>query len=396
MFEKPLPMRRCPLSATRQFGFALQLPQCACIYDANGRCVLANGPLLQWLRREEADVVGQAIFELWPVDLAAREATDLQLVIEGARIEQMESRPGADGVRSVRVVKFPWTGNSGRIAGMVVLFDELSSSSASSMAHHETIGRLALGIIHDFNNALTLLHGQLNLVEETLPGRYGSKSPLEGVRQVLEHACQLPRQLLSFIRDEPMGRQRIDLNALVSNLEVQLRPRLALGTTLEFRLDVRGAWIEGDPVQLTRALLNLAGNALNAMPSGGRLMVETRQVSLNAGQEGTAQDGHNGTFVRLTMHDSGTGIAPDVLPRIFDPLFTTQPRGHGSGLGLAIVNEVIQRHSGWITCQSTLGQGSRFVLHLPAVERESARQPSAARNASRACWSSTPIRRFAG
>jgi two-component system cell cycle sensor histidine kinase/response regulator CckA len=352
--------------------FALQLPQCVIVYDAAGRALVANDPLLRWLGREEADVIGRTLFELWPGDLASREAADFHLVLEGGRIEQVETRSGADGARAVRAVKFPWRGASGSVEGMVVVFDELPASPAGSLAQPEAIGRLALGIVHDFNNALTLLRGQLSLVEETLPGFAGARGALEGMRQVLEHACQLPRQLLSFIRNEPLARQRIDLNALLSSLEVLLRPRLA-GTTLEFRLDRGGAWVEGDSVQLTQALLNLAGNALDAMPGGGRLVVETRQVIVHSGQDTLAEDPRSGTFVRVTLFDSGPGIAPDVLPRIFEPLYTTRPSGQGSGLGLAIVNEIVHRHGGWITCQSSLGQGTRFVLHLPALSLEPAK-----------------------
>src|SRR5262249_44356436 len=112
--------------------FARQLPQCVFICDASGRCLLANGPLLAWLGRAEADVVGRSIFELWPAapaeaeelspDPAVREAGDLQLILEGGRIEQVETRTGARGPRAVRAVKFPWAGASGRIEGMVVVF----------------------------------------------------------------------------------------------------------------------------------------------------------------------------------------------------------------------------------------------------------------------------------
>jgi signal transduction histidine kinase/CheY-like chemotaxis protein len=353
-----------PPSGDASAWLALQLPQCVCVYDAEGHCLLANGPLLRWLGRAEADVVGQSLVALWSSDIAAREAADLRLVLDGGRIEQVETRTGASGARPVRAVKFPWMGPSGHIDGMTVVFDELTASPADSLSHPEAIGRLALGIVHDFNNALTLLRGQLCLAEDTLAGLGRARGSLDGARQVLDHACQLPRQLLSFIRNEPMGRQRIDLNTLLTSLEVLLRPRLSGDTTLEFSLDLSGAWVEGDPVQLTQALLNLAGNALDAMPVGGRLLIETRHVALTVG--GSAQN-DRGDFVCVTLQDTGPGIAPQDLPRIFEPLYTTRPAGKGSGLGLAIVHEVIQRHGGWITCQSSPGQGARFMLYLPAV-----------------------------
>src|SRR5207302_2217102 len=121
--------------------------------------------------------------------------------------------------------------------------------------------------------------------------------------------------------NDPLPRQRLDLNVLLASLEGLLRPRLAPGTTLALRPELGGAWIEGDPVQLTQALLNLAGNALDAMPGGGRLVIETRRVTVASGPKETGQ---GDAFLRVTIHDTGSGIAPEVLPRIFEPLYTTR------------------------------------------------------------------------
>jgi signal transduction histidine kinase/CheY-like chemotaxis protein len=353
--------------------FARQLPWCVAVYDAVGKCLLANDALLRWLRREERTVQGRSLFELWPAPVAAREAADLDLVLNGDRIEQVEMRSLAggdsDSSRAVRVVKFPWAAATGRVAGMVVVFVEHHhrAETAGSLAQPETVGRLALGIIHDFNNALALLRGQVSLLEHSFAGQPEQRSQLESLSQILDHACALPQQLLRFIRNEPLSRQRLDVNTLLSSLEGLLRPRLGPDRTLEYRLTPGGAWIEGDPVQLMQAFLNLAGNALQAMPEGGHLVMETRLVRLSA-QENTRTPGESGTFIRVTIQDSGEGIAQEVLPRIFEPLFTTRA-GRGSGLGLAIVNEVVQRHFGWVTCQSNREEGTRFVLHLPAAPR---------------------------
>jgi signal transduction histidine kinase len=362
------PREGAPAQATGLGWFVHHLAQCVCVYDAAGTCLLANEALLRWLGRGAAEVVGRSLFELWPADLARREEADLQLVREGGRIEQVETRPGEAGDRRVRAAKFPL---ARPFEGMVVVFEEVPAAPATSLGRPEAVGRLALGIVHDFNNALTLLRGQLCLAEEALAGDPLARQALEGMRSVLDHACALPRQLLSFLRDERPLRQRLDMSTLARSLEVLLRPRLGPGTAVECRA-APGAWVVGDPVQLTQALLNLAGNALDAMPQGGRLLLDVRRVALGGAE------GQGVAFVRVAVHDNGPGIAADVLSRIFEPLFTTRAPGGGSGLGLTVVQEVVQRHGGWVTCQSTPGEGTCFVLHLPACAGEAsppARRP---------------------
>jgi signal transduction histidine kinase len=370
-----------------------QLPQCVFVCDVGGRCVLANGSLLAWLGCEESDVVGRSISEIWPDDpeavalrstCATRESADLQLVLEGGRIEQVETRIGADGPRAVRAVKFPWLGASGQIEGMVVVFDELdfaAAGEAGSLTDPEKVGLLAKGIIHDFNNALMMLYGHVSMAEERLPDWLRAKGLLDGLRSALDHACWLPRQLVGIIRGEPPVRQRLDLNTLLASLEVFLRPRLGSKTSLVFRFAVGGTLVKGDPGQLTQVLLNLTDNALDAMPNGGQLTIETRPVTLaGAGAElavdateticPPARAARTGSFIRITIRDSGSGIAPEALPHVFDTGFTTRPAGKGSGLGLAIVKEIVAQHGGWVTCQSKFGQGASFILHLPALGAE--------------------------
>jgi CheY-like chemotaxis protein len=146
-------------------GFSRYLPQCVCAYAADGRCLLANPALLRWLGRAEADVLGRSAFELWPADLALRETADLLLTLRGDHLEQWENRPDLSRPRTVRSVKFPWIGSSGRPAGMVVVFEE---APVASLSRPEAIGEPALGIIHDLDHALALLREQLGLVERGL------------------------------------------------------------------------------------------------------------------------------------------------------------------------------------------------------------------------------------
>jgi PAS domain S-box-containing protein len=350
-----------PDEASFLAAFVRHLPLCVCVYDADGRCLAANPALLRWLGRGEEDVLGRTPAELWPADLADREAADLRLVVEGHHLERQEKRPGPTGSSEVRASKYPWLGRSG---GMVVVFEELPSPA--SLGRPETLGRYARGIVHDFNNALTSACGHASAVECALSARGDlekARQDLAALQAALEYACQLPKLLLAFIRDEPPLRIRLDLNELLGRLPGLLAPRLGAGTRLEHELVPGGAWVDGDPDQLTRALLNLAGNALDAMPHGGRVLLRT-EVGCEAPL---------GPLVRVTIQDSGPGISPEVLPHIFEEGFTTR-RGTGSGLGLPIANEVAQRHGGRLRCQSSPGQGARFVLSLPAARGEQRRE----------------------
>jgi CheY-like chemotaxis protein len=168
----------------------------------------------------------------------------------------------------------------------------------------------------------------------------------------------LPRQLLAFVRDEPRQRRPVDVNALLMGLADMLRPRHQGRVALDYHLHPGGAWVEADSVQLTQAVLNLAGNALDAMPGGGRLGFETELVEVEAAGK---------AFVRIAVRDTGPGIPPEVQARLFSPLVTSRRGDRGSGLGLTVVQTVVQEHGGWVGCQSDPGQGACFVIHLPAV-----------------------------
>jgi hypothetical protein len=255
----------------------------------------------------------------------------------------------------VRVVRFPWRGPSGEVEGVVELFEEQTPATQA-----EVVGRLALGVAHDFNNTLTLLHGHVDLLEGDLAGGSQATGHVGELRAVLEHASQLPLQLVRFVNGSSGNWHPVDLNTLLASLERLLRPRLAAGVTLRLELAAGGAWVEGDPVQLTQILLNLAGNALDAMPAGGQLLLRCERVDEPVGPESVLAGPH----LRITVRDTGVGMTPEVQRRIFEPLFTTRSRG--TGLGLTVVQSLVQRHGGAVQCQSTPGQGTTFQVLLPA------------------------------
>jgi nitrogen-specific signal transduction histidine kinase len=318
------------------------LSQCACVYDREGHCLFANCSFARWMGKSENELIGKSLFDLWPVSFSAREGADLHMALKAGRMEQLESRPGAMGPRQVRAVKFPWRSGDG-FEAVVVVFDE--APMANSLSHPDQFGWLALGIVHDFNNTLTMLCGQV----ERLANELGRKHPgLRELSQLLEHACALPQQLLSFVRNDPPSRQVTDLHTLLRRLEGLVRSRIERRVSVELRLEADRHYLEADPVQLTQAFLNLSCNALDAMPEGGRLLIRTTS---------------DANRVEILFQDTGVGMNREVLSRIFERMYTTRPGG--SGLGLMVVGEVIRRHAGRVTCRSTPGEGSCFVIDLP-------------------------------
>jgi signal transduction histidine kinase len=330
------------------------LPTCVGLYDLGGTCVLASEALARWLDRPLAEILGCNVEQLWPEKFGEAILRRHQQAHPGMA-QTVEEFPRGNSRRPVRVVRFPWCGTSGEVVGVVELFEE-----QASVTHAEVVGRLALGVAHDFNNTLTLLQGHLDLLDESLNRDSRAARQIGELRLVLEHASQLPQQLVRFVHGSGSGTHPIDLNTLLTSLERLLRPRLEAGVSLRLELAGGGAWVEGDPVQLTQVLLNLAGNALDAMPSGGELLLRCERLAGGGGADSVEA----GPYIRLTIRDTGVGMTAEVQRRMFEPLFTTRSRG--TGLGLSVVQELVHRHGGVVRCQSAAGQGTTFQVLLPA------------------------------
>jgi signal transduction histidine kinase len=228
----------------------------------------------------------------------------------------------------------------------------------------ESLGRLTSGIVHDFNNLLTVILGHAELLEGHFPTQGEGLSLLSGLESAARSASQLARQMLDLARQQPAMPQSVDLNRLV--LEVLSMLRRAFDSRIEFSVQpgTQMPPVLGVPSQLTQVLLNLCLNARDAMPQGGRLTLCTETLTLNGAERNGLPGRRAGLFVRLRVADTGAGIAAELLPRIFEPFFTTRP-GLGTGLGLATVNHIVRQHQGWIECDSELGRGSSFDVYLP-------------------------------
>ena len=265
----------------------------------------------------------------------------------------------------------PVRDGGGRITHFIAVKQDISDrrrleSQLRQAQKMDALGQLAGGVAHDFNNIMTVVRGYLDLLSAHTAADPESAELIREVAGAAERAGNLTRQLLAFGSRQPMQAQPVDLAALVDNLVKMLRRLIGENILLELHHGTALPALQADPALLEQALLNLAVNARDAMPNGGRLTVTTAAVTVetaHALQHPAARPGH---FLRVTVQDTGHGIAPEVLPRIFDPFFTTKPSGSSAGLGLATVHGIVQQHRGWIEVESRQGSGTTFRLYLPA------------------------------
>ncbi|MEW6543046.1 MAG: ATP-binding protein [Nitrospirota bacterium] len=240
----------------------------------------------------------------------------------------------------------------------------------------EAIGRLAGGIAHDFNNLLTVIIGHSQLLSEQMRDQGGLRDQVEEIKRAGERAGALTKQLLAFSRSQMLTPQVVDLNETVAAMGGMLRRLLGEDITLVSRPDPALRRIKADPTQLEQVVLNLAVNARDAMPRGGRLTVETANVELREPYVHEHVIVPAGSYAVLAVQDTGGGMDRQTRARIFEPFFTTKEKGQGTGLGLATVYGIVKQSGGYILVDSEPGQGATFRVYFPpSAEKAKADQP---------------------
>lgn len=239
----------------------------------------------------------------------------------------------------------------------------------------EAIGQLAGGIAHDFNNILTVIGGNVELLEDEMPSSVTAREDLAQISKAATRATSLTRRLLAFSRKQRGGRQVVDLNEVVPDLAKMLIPILGEQISLEVDLAERELHVDMDPGELEQVVLNLVLNARDAMPRGGRVRISTSEEAREGTEScagSTVDDLEACPFGILRVEDTGSGIELATRTRIFEPFYTTKPTGEGTGLGLSTVYGIVRRCDGTVEVESEPGVGSTFTVALPltgAVER---------------------------
>ena len=230
----------------------------------------------------------------------------------------------------------------------------------------EAIGRLAGGVAHDFNNILSIIMGHGELLKSTVAENDRARSGLEQIRRAAERAASLTQQLLAFSRKQVLQPKVLDLNESVADVQKMLSRVIGEDIELIASLHPSLAPVKADPGQIEQVLMNLAVNARDAMPQGGKLTMETSNVELATDAARDLQL-PPGRYVRLRVIDGGHGMDSETLTHIFEPFFTTKPTGKGTGLGLATVYGIVKQSGGGIQVQSQPGTGTEFSVFLPAA-----------------------------
>jgi PAS domain S-box-containing protein len=236
----------------------------------------------------------------------------------------------------------------------------------------EAVGQLAGGVAHDFNNLLTIILGYCQVLLAAVEPGSPARLPLEEIQKAGERAAGLTRQLLAFSRKQIIQPRVLDLNDVVSGVQKMLGRLIGEDIQLFTTLASRLGRVSADPGQIEQILVNLAVNARDAMPTGGRLLVETSEVRIGKGDSRVGAELPLGRYAQLTVTDTGCGMDSQTLARIFEPFFTTKEQGKGTGLGLATVYGIVKQSGGHIRATSAPDKGTTFEVYLPVVDATAA------------------------
>ncbi len=233
----------------------------------------------------------------------------------------------------------------------------------------EAVGRLASGVAHDFNNLLTIIIGYTDLLLERVSARDGMRLPVEEIKKAAERAASLTRQLLAFSRKQVLPPHILDLNSLLANVDKVLGRMTGEDIKLVTHLPSGLGRVNADPGQIEQVIMNLAVNALHAMPQGGQLTLEAANVELDSSYASSHQSVLPGHYVMIAVSDTGIGMDAETQASIFQPFFTAKQQGEGMGVGLATVYGIVRHSEGHIWVYSEPGKGTTFKVYLPRIDQ---------------------------
>jgi len=369
------------LDATHQWRITFDaIHDAVSLMDIDGNILRCNEAMAKLLDRPYREINGHRCYTLVhgtnePIEQCPH------VLMRTTRQREQQVLPLRD--RWINVTVDPIIDEKGDLIGSVHIMSDITEKRQAEMRmasleeqmrqaqKMEAIGRLAGAVAHDFNNLLTVIKGYSQLALFQLGEDAPGKESIKQIERASEKAANLIRQLLAFSRRQVMEAREVDINALLRDLEKMLR-RL-IGEDVELVMDLGNdlGRIKTDPGQFEQVIFNLAVNARDAMPKGGKLTIQTNQVEMGAGLDFKTSLLTPGRYVMLSVKDTGIGMPPDVQKRIFEPFFTTKERGKGTGLGLSTVYGIVKQSGGEIVVHSKPGQGTTFNIYFPRIDHES-------------------------
>ncbi|HLK35149.1 MAG TPA: ATP-binding protein [Polyangiaceae bacterium] len=358
---------------------------------SKGRYVFFNDAFATMLGHTRESLAARDPYEAWmesahPDDVDAERAAMGRVASGETDTFELEKRVlRKDGeARWVRMTASATRDAQGRLDCLTAYFTDIHEQRALAGAckHLQTqlvqeqklgaVGKLAGGVAHEFNNRLVVIMGYGELLRRDLPAGSPAAQKTDFVLASAKRAAELTRQLLAYSRKQVLTPRSFDMNAMTHGMTNLLKSVLGdsieVSTALEARREAMA-----DPGQIEQVILNLALNARDAMASGGKLRLETRDTTVGPGDDPELPPGH---YVTLRVADTGSGIPEEILRHVFEPFFTTKPMGHGTGLGLSTVEGIVRQSGGAVRVESRVGAGTTFTIHLPYAAAPSPAPPS--------------------
>lgn len=350
------------------------------LIDSNQTIVMTNAAQASMVNKAVSDLIGKPCF----VELLGREDECDDCPGRQAMSECLPAEKEIEGVRPdgkhfcLRSRAFPTFDRSGAVTGHIEVVEDITDrkqwqEQVHQAAKMEAIGLMAGGVAHDFNNLLTAMIGYATMLQSQMGEDEPQRAKVVQITRAAERAAALTRQLLALSRKQVLDTRLVDLNAIIEDFGAMLRriisPDIEIRTSLT---DPLGS-VRADPSQIEQILLNLAVNARDAMPNGGKLIIETANVVLDSDYARTHTEINPGPHVMIAMSDTGCGMDTRTRSRIFEPFFTAKEKG--TGLGLSTVYGIVRQHHGHITVYSELNRGTVFKVYLPMV-KDPAKKPA--------------------
>jgi two-component system cell cycle sensor histidine kinase/response regulator CckA len=341
------------------------------VKSLDGRFKIVNQYCCRCWQLDRAQILGKTTHDLFPPALAEEHARhEAQLLASGQPLEVQENLLIDNEWKTFYSIKFPLLSPGGEIQALAAISTDITSSKKLEQQFWqaqkmEAIGRLAGGVAHDFNNQLTIILGNCDLVLSSLDESNPDRDLLQEVYRAGERTASLTRQLMAFSRLAVTAPSAVDLNQMVGETAHMLEGLMK--ENIHCRLDLSEGLgsIQADPSQLEQLLMNLIRNACDAMPQGGQLTLSTARRRLETPFAGLSP----GSFAVLSVADTGTGVRAEIRDLIFEPFFTTKELGQGSGLGLAVAHGIVEQLGGAIQLEAQEGTGTSFHCWFPLVEK---------------------------